>query len=141
MNRLLVKFLILSAAFLLCAGCGNGNAGKQGSGSPLSEEISKSIDVENVVMVNVINGSSGDIIKITDLDKIKSIMQFSGRLKAVRAENGQATGWLYAFEYEDINGAAIKVTFAGENSSVGEEKFNIIYNSDELKKFVEQISE
>ena len=66
----MVKFLILSAAFLLCAGCGNRNAGKQGSGSPLSEEISKSIDVENVARVNIINGSSGDIIKITDLDKI-----------------------------------------------------------------------
>lgn len=94
-------------------------------------EIMGNIDI---VSIDIINGKNGNIVTYTDGNVITEIKEYMQQVKCIKNNPEAATGWEYRFQIRSSDGNMTDITFAGSNSSIDNEKYNMEYQN--LQEFV-----
>ena len=120
-----ISCIIVTVILLLCtvAGCSKPEGTRK-----LSDIVSEK--VQDIAVVNIISGNTGEIKsykEADDIDKITNVM-------CTKSSPASASGWSYAFEITGTDGTSVKVIFAGTNSSIDKEKYALQYS--DLNEFI-----
>lgn len=114
---------------LLCitAGCSKPEGTRK-----LSDIVSEK--VQDIAVVNIISGNTGEIKSYKEADDIDKITAYMQNVMCTKSSPASASGWSYAFEITGTDGTSVKVIFAGTNSSIDKEKYALQYS--DLNEFI-----
>lgn len=98
----------------------------------LSDIVSEK--VQDIAVVNIISGNTGEIKSYKEADDIDKITAYMQNVMCTKSSPASASGWSYAFEITGTDGTSVKVIFAGTNSSIDKEKYALQYS--DLNEFI-----
>ena len=111
MKKILVYVLAVCMIALL-AGCGSQSAS--------SSELNI-VDAKKVVLID---GNTGDVIEITDIETIRSITDDFNSLKLQKQGKVDSTGWTYGIKWYDESEKEIANIFCGaEPTSISKDGY------------------
>ena len=121
-----ISCIIVTVILLLCitAGCSKPEGTRK-----LSDIVSEK--VQDIAVVNIISGNTGEIKSYKEADDIDKI---TANVMCTKSSPASASGWSYAFEITGTGGTSVKVIFAGTNSSIDKEKYALQYS--DLNEFI-----
>ena len=99
-----------------------------------SKSLNEIIGNIDIVSIDIINGKNGNIVTYTDGNVITEIKEYMQQVKCIKNNPEVATGWEYRFQIRSSDGNMTDITFAGSNSSIDNEKYNMEYQN--LQEFV-----
>ena len=99
-----------------------------------SKSLNEIIGNIDIVSIDIINGKNGYIATYTDGNVITEIKEYMQQVKCIKNNPEAATGWEYRFQIRSSDGNMTDITFAGSNSSIDNEKYNMEYQN--LQEFV-----
>ena len=122
-----ISCIIVTVILLLCtvAGCSKPEGTRK-----LSDIVSEK--VQDIAVVNIISGNTGEIKSYKEADDIDKIT--AQNVMCTKSSPASASGWSYAFEITGTDGTSVKVIFAGTNSSIDKEKYALQYS--DLNEFI-----
>ena len=124
-----ISCIIITVILLLCvtAGCSKPEGTRK-----LSDIVSEK--VQDIAVVNIISGTTGEIKSYKEADDIDKITAYMQNVMCTNSSPASASGWSYAFEITGTDGTSVKVIFAGTNSSIDKEKYALQYS--DLNEFI-----
>lgn len=124
-----ISCIIVTVILLLCtaAGCSKPEGTRK-----LSDIVSEK--VQDIAVVNIISGNTGEIKSYKEADDIDKITAYMQNVMCTKSSPASASGWSYAFEITGTDGTSVKVFFAGTNSSIDKEKYALQYS--DLNEFI-----
>ena len=124
-----ISCIIITVILLLCitAGCSKPEGTRK-----LSDIFSEK--VQDIAVVNIISGNTGEIKSYKEADDIDKITAYMQNVMCTKSSPASASGWSYAFEITGTDGTLVKVIFAGTNSSIDKEKYALQYS--DLNEFI-----
>ena len=124
-----ISCIIVTVILLLCtaAGCSKPEGTRK-----LSDIVSEK--VQDIAVVNIISGTTGEIKSYKEADDIDKITAYMQNVMCTKSSPASASGWSYAFEITGTDGTSVKVIFAGTNSSIDKEKYALQYS--DLNEFI-----
>jgi hypothetical protein len=124
-----ISCIIVTVILLLCvtAGCSKPEGTRK-----LSDIVSEK--VQDIAVVNIISGNTGEIKSYKEADDIDKITAYMQNVMCTKSSPASASGWSYAFEITGTDGTSVKVIFAGTNSSIDKEKYALQYS--DLNEFI-----
>lgn len=99
-----------------------------------SKSLNEIIGNIDIVSIDIINRKNGNIVTYTDGNVITEIKEYMQQVKCIKNNPEAATGWEYRFQIRSSDGNMTDITFAGSNSSIDNEKYNMEYQN--LQEFV-----
>lgn len=99
-----------------------------------SKSLNEIIGNIDILSIDIINGKNGNIVTYTDGNVITEIKEYMQQVKCIKNNPEAATGWEYRFQIRSSDGNMTDITFAGSNSSIDNEKYNMEYQN--LQEFV-----
>ena len=124
-----ISCIIVTVILLMCtaAGCSKPEGTRK-----LSDIVSEK--VQDIAVVNIISGNTGEIKSYKEADDIDKITAYMQNVMCTKSSPASASGWSYAFEITGTDGTSVKVIFAGTNSSIDKEKYALQYS--DLNEFI-----
>ena len=124
-----ISCIIVTVILLMCTVAG----GSKPEGTrKLSDIVSEK--VQDIAVVNIISGNTGEIKSYNEADDIDKITAYMQNVMCTKSSPASASGWSYAFEITGTDGTSVKVIFAGTNSSIDKEKYALQYS--DLNEFI-----
>ena len=124
-----ISCIIVTVILLLCVTTG---CSKPEGTRKLSDIVSEK--VQDIAVVNIISGNTGEIKSYKEADDIDKITAYMQNVMCTKSSPASASGWSYAFEITGTDGTSVKVIFAGTNSSIDKEKYTLQYS--DLNEFI-----
>ena len=124
-----ISCIIVTVILLMCtvAGCSKPEGTRK-----LSDIVSEK--VQDIAVVNIISGNTGEIKSYKEADDIDKITAYMQNVMCTKSSPASASGWSYAFEITGTDGTSVKVIFAGTNSSIDKVKYALQYS--DLNEFI-----
>lgn len=124
-----ISCIIVTVILLMCtvAGCSKPEGTRK-----LSDIVSEK--VQDIAVVNIISGNTGEIKSYKEADDIDKITAYMQNVMCTKSSPASASGWSYAFKITGTDGTSVKVFFAGTNSSIDKEKYALQYS--DLNEFI-----
>ena len=124
-----ISCIIVTVILLMCtvAGCSKPEGTRK-----LSDIVSEK--VQDIAVVNIISGNTGEIKSYKEADDIDKITAYMQNVMCTKSSPASASGWSYAFEITGTDGTSVKAIFAGTNSSIDKEKYALQYS--DLNEFI-----
>lgn len=124
-----ISCIIVTVILLMCtaAGCSKPEGTRK-----LSDIVSEK--VQDIAVVNIISGNTGEIKSYKEADDIDKITAYMQNVMCTKSSPASASGWSYAFEITGTDGTSVKFFFAGTNSSIDKEKYALQYS--DLNEFI-----
>ena len=92
-------------------------------------------DDSGIVSVSIMNGSNGNIKSYTDEEDLGKLKEYMQQVRCTpNSDAPPSSGWSYRFQVTTKNGNMNDIIFAGSNSKINTEKYNLIYP--ELEEFI-----
>ena len=101
-----ISCIIVTVILLMCtaAGCSKPEGTRK-----LSDIVSEK--VQDIAVVNIISGNTGEIKSYKEADDIDKITAYMQNVMCTKSSPASASGWSYAFEITGTDGTSVKVIF------------------------------
>jgi len=84
-------------------------------------------DMHKIDKIDIINGSNGNIVTITDKKMISDIRNYFSSLEFEKAPDDKKDGWTYSFAVYKGYKNSFNITFMGENDcGINDKKYKIV---------------